>query len=257
MSFSPACQRRSQRRRREIGASWRRDPSALPSCTRCRIVIVALARLGEASADIGIAAQRRRQPLAQQRDHAAQIVVAPHRRDLARRAADAAARAGDRIVAVDHEAQRIGRPRIVQRRDRHRAAAIALAVDRDRRQSRQRGARQHVIGAEHVAVVVEIGLGSGCQVDRAEDEPDRAGIDPLEIDRRLHQLAQLAGPRPRPVARGGTGARRASGPAQAGEPKRRSRRASAARRPRRGAPAQLLPELAQPRARARAAGCRR
>jgi len=106
-----------------------------------------------------------------------------------------------RIVAVDHKAQRVGRPSIVERGDRHGAAAVALPVDDDRRQPGQRGAGQHVIQTDHMAVVIEIGLGPRDQVDRAQHQPNRTGIDPLEIDRALDQFAQFGGLNNRVAAR--------------------------------------------------------
>ena len=58
-----------------------------------------------------------------------------------------------------------------------------------------------MIGPEHMAVVVEIGLGPGRLIDGAEDNTHCAGIDPVEIDHGLHQLAQLAGRDRRGLAR--------------------------------------------------------
>src|SRR5437588_755067 len=82
----------------------------------------------------------------------------PPRRDLARRATDAAASPWNRIIAIDDKAQRVGWPSLVEGGDADGAAAIALVVDQRGRNSRQHRARQHMIGTQHMAVVVEIGL---------------------------------------------------------------------------------------------------
>ena len=91
----------------------------------CRVT-----RLGEASANIDVAAQCRRKTLAEQSDPAAEVMGAAHRGDFARRAADATMRSRDRIVAIDGEAQGVGWARIVECGNRHGAAAKEVPPDR-------------------------------------------------------------------------------------------------------------------------------
>ena len=53
-------------------------------------------------------------------------------------------------------------------------------------------AGEHVLGAEHVAVVVEKRLRPGRQVDRAQHDPHRPELTRLEIDGFLQKLMQFA-----------------------------------------------------------------
>ena len=57
-----------------------------------------------------------------------------------------------------------------------------LPIDRHRRHARQRAAGQHVVGAEHMPIIIEKRLGPGGQVDGAKDHPHGARIDPLKVD---------------------------------------------------------------------------
>ena len=130
------------------------------------------------------------------------------------------------------------------------APPIVLAVDDRGRQSRQRRAGEHMLGTEHMAVVVEIGFGAGAEIDGAEHEPDSAGIDPVEIDRGVQQLAQLRRARSAAARARRSWRPRVDGPsASATRPasQRRTRRGTQPSPPSRDAPAQLLPEPAQPR----------
>ena len=99
-----------------------------------------------------------------------------------------------------------------------------------------------MIDADDMSVIVEIGLGAGHQIDGPQDEPHRAGIDPFEIDRCLHEIAQLAGIDDRVV--GQQGYRRSAKRDDAAECPSAQRTRQARDRAGRGMPAQLLPELA-------------
>jgi hypothetical protein len=105
-----------------------------------------------------------------------------------------------------------------------------------------------VLGTEHVAIVVETGFGAGAEIDGAEDETNRAGIDPIEVDGRVQQLAQLRrldrtplGCRPPGQGWCGVAFRGVPGD-PATDPARDPALAAS-----RGMPAQLPPEPAQPR----------
>ena len=154
----------------------------------CRV-----ARLRQAATDIDITAKSGRKPLPKQRDPASKVMRATHSSDLSRRTADPAMGSRDWIVAIDGKAQRISRASLVQGGNGDGAAAIELPVDRDRRQTRQRAACQHVIGAEHMPVIVEERLGSRPDIHRAKYDAEGARIDPFEIDRFADQDAQFSG----------------------------------------------------------------
>ena len=143
----------------------------------CRI-----ARLGETAAYVEFASQGRWEPLTEHGDSAPQIICAPNCGDFPPRPADPAIGGGNRIVTVDHNAQRIGRTGIVQCGNGQSTATEELPVYRHRRQTRQWPAGQHVIGAKYMPVIIEEGFGTGGQVHRSKDDPNSTRIDPLEID---------------------------------------------------------------------------
>ncbi len=90
-----------------------------------------VARLGKTATDVDITARRGRQTLTEQRDHSAEIMSAAHCGDVSSRAAEAAMAPGNRVVAVNGEAQRIGRARIVQDGHRDRATGKELPANLD------------------------------------------------------------------------------------------------------------------------------
>ena len=140
------------------------------------------ARLGKASANLDVTAQCSRKTLAEQRNHAAEIMSPAHCGDVSCRAAKATVTPGNRIVPVDREAQRVGRARIVESRNRNRAAGEELTANRNGRQSRERRTSKHVIDAKHVPVVVEERFRPSRQVHGSEHHPNTTRIDPVEID---------------------------------------------------------------------------
>ena len=143
----------------------------------CRV-----ARFGKTTANLDVTAQGRRKTLTEQRDHAAEIMSAAHCGDVSCRAAKATVTPGNRIVPIDREAQRVGRARIVESRNRNRTAGEELTANRNGRQSRKRRASQHMIDAKHVPVVVEERFRSSRQVHGSEHHPNATRIDPVEID---------------------------------------------------------------------------
>jgi hypothetical protein len=140
------------------------------------------ARLGKTPANLDVTAQGGRKTLTEQRDHAAEIMSAAHCGDVSCRAAKATVPSGNRIVPVDREAQRVGRARIVESRNRNRAAGEELTANRNGWQSRERRASQHVIDAKHVPVVVEQRFRSSRQIHGSEHHSNATRIDPVEID---------------------------------------------------------------------------
>jgi hypothetical protein len=72
-------------------------------------------RLGKASADLDVAAQCRREPFTQQRNHPAKIMCTAQRGDVSRGAAKTTVTSpGNGIKPVDCKAQCVGRARVVE-----------------------------------------------------------------------------------------------------------------------------------------------
>jgi hypothetical protein len=122
----------------------------------CRI-----ARLGKTPANLDVTAHCRGKTLAEQRNHAAEVMSAPHCGDVSRRAAKATVTPGNRIVPVNREAQRVCRARVVESRNRNRTTGEDLTSDHHSRQAGERRASQHVIDAEYMPVVIEERFRSG------------------------------------------------------------------------------------------------
>ena len=171
-----------------------------------------LDRQGGEGLGVGVVPQRRRQlgeqaACRQQRRLAAQLVGRRQARPA--RVADVLlplARlgqvgrhlaAGGEQVHLEHQARPVARlvEHVLQRRVRHQPAVPEeLAVDLDRREARGQGAARHdVARVDPLLPAVEVDEVAALDVDRADREADRAGVEELEVDQLLERAAQRLG----------------------------------------------------------------